>query len=73
MGNMGANQNHIRVFESLDDFALSDEFGVIVDRAILGMCHKSGGDGVDIMWHNGTSDNEMFVFWFEFVYFFKKI
>ena len=70
---MGAYQNHIRVFESLDDFALSDEFGIIVDRAILGLCHKSRCDGVDKMWHHRATDNKMFVFWFEFVYFFKKI
>jgi hypothetical protein len=52
---------------------LSNKLGIIVDRAVQSQIEKGGGDLVNVMGHDSTPDNKMFVLWAECVDSFKEI
>jgi hypothetical protein len=52
---------------------LSNKLGIIVDRTVERKREKGCGDLVNVMGHDSTPNNEMFVLWAECVDSFKKI
>jgi hypothetical protein len=52
---------------------LSNKLGIVVDRAVQRETEKGCGDLVNVMGHDTTPDNEMFVLWAEGIDSFKQV